>query len=187
MVITDETIVNRFFDRNEQALSDVQEKYEAYLKTVAKNILGSDLDAEECVNDTYMKAWDSIPPNRPENLKAYLSKITRNLSFNLYQKAHAGKRGGGETALVLDELEGCVPGNYDPEEEITKQELASEINAFLSGLPKENRMLFVSRYYYADSVSEIAKRFRLSENTVSVRLNRLRARLKKHLTERGYV
>ena len=186
MAINDETIVRMFFERNEQALTEVLEKYGSYVRSIARNILGNHEDIEECVNDTWLQAWKSIPPNHPADLKAYLGKITRNLSFNRYQKEHALKRGGGEIDAVLDELEECIPGGSEPEEEILKQELAMEINAFLTKLPKEKRNLFVSRYYFADSIPAIANRFGISENAVSVRLNRLRKQLKAHLKERGF-
>lgn len=186
MAVNDETIVRMFFERNEQALTEVLGKYGAYVRSIARNILANDEDAEECVNDTWMQAWKSIPPNRPADLKAYLGKIARNLSFNRFQKEHAKKRGGSETVHVLEELEECIGGGSTPEEEILKQELSKEINLFLSRLPKEKRMLFVARYFYADSISEIAKRFGISENVVSVRLNRIRKALKTHLSERGF-
>ncbi len=186
MAFNDETIVRLFFDRNEQALTEVLAKYGAYLRSIARNILGDEGAAEECANDALLQAWKSIPPNRPADLKAYLGKIARNLSFNRYQKEHAKKRGGGETESVLEELEECIPGGRNPEEEVIQKELAAEINAFLSKLPKDRRILFVSRYFYSDSVSSIAARFGISENAVSVRLNRLRKQLKSHLQERGF-
>lgn len=187
MAMSDEELVRRLWARDEEALSAVQQQYGSYCRSIALRILGNEADAEECVNDALLKTWSSVPPNRPDSLKAYVGRITRNLAFNLYQKQRAGKRGGGSFDAVLDELAECIPGGSEPEEEILKQELSAEINVFLAGLSKENRMLFVSRYWYADSIPEIAKRFRFSENTVSVRLSRLRAKLKKHLTEGGYI
>ena len=186
MAMTDEEIVRMFLLRNEQALSETQQKYGNYCHSIAKNILDNDADAEECVNDALYRVWDSIPPNQPENFKAYLAKITRNLSFNLYKKAHAQKRGRTNMEAVLDELAECIPGGSEPEKEWAKQELSAEISRFLSGLSKENRLIFVARYYYGEPVQRIAKRFSLSENTVSVRLNRLRKTLQAYLKERGY-
>ena len=186
MAMTDEEIVRMFLKRNEQALSETMEKYGHYCSSIARNILGNEADAEECVNDALYRVWDSIPPNQPENFKAYIAKITRNLSFNLYQKTHAKKRGGANLDTVLDELAECIPGGNEPEKEFEKQELSAEISRFLSGLSKEKRLMFVARYFYGEPVSEIAKRFAVSENNVSVRLNRLRKALKTHLQKGGF-
>ena len=186
MAMSDEEIVRLFLKRNEQALSEAERKYGPYCRSIALRILGNEEDAEECLNDALLKTWESIPPNAPDNLKAYIGRITRNLSFNLYQKERAEKRGGTQVAAVLDELEECIPGGSEPETEILKKELTSEINGFLALLTKEKRMMFVARYWYADSIPEIAKRFGISENAVSVRLNRLRKNLQAYLKERGF-
>lgn len=186
MAMTDEEIVRMFLLRDESALSETMNRYGSYCRAIAKNILENDADAEECLNDALYQVWTSVPPNEPADLKAYLAKITRNLSFNLYRKLHAKKRGGSSFDAVLDELSECIPGGSEPEKEWEMQELTTEINAFLSGLPKENRMIFVARYFHGDAVATIAKRFSLSENTVSVRLNRLRKALQTYLRKRGY-
>lgn len=186
MAISDEDIIRLMFERDEQALTEAQGKFNRYLKVISKNITGSEEDAEECVNDAFLKTWESIPPNRPSDLKAYLGKITRNLSLNRYLENHAEKRGGQAFSSVFEELEEFIPDRNDVEEDYLRQELTSEINAFLGTLPLEKRQLFVRRYYFADSIPEIARRFGISENAASVRLNRLREKLKKHLTERGY-
>ena len=143
-------------------------------------------DAEECVNDTWLHAWNAIPPHKPSVLSVFFGKITRNLAFDLYKSLHREKRGGHTIDLVLDELAECVSGNDDPERNWQKEALKEEIDHFLSDLPKEKRYMFVLRYWYADSIPAIAERFQTSENNVSVTLNRIRKKLRTYLTERGY-
>lgn len=179
-------IVDLFWERNTAAIRETAAKYDGYCKMIARNILGNDEDAEECVNDAYLRVWNSIPPNRPAVFSAYLGKITRGLAFDRYRRAHAEKRGGGEIPLVLEELEACLSSPNSVEREYDKKELICEINAFLNTLPQVQCRIFLCRYWYALPVSEIAVRFNMSENRVSVTLHRLRAKLKKHLTERGF-
>jgi len=182
----DSRIVQLYWERDQTAISVTTEKYGHYCQAIARNILGNEEDAEECVNDTYLRAWNSMPPNQPVILSAYLGKITRNLSLNRFKRRAAGKRGGGETEAVLEELEDCVSGEDDTEQEIFKRELLREIDEFLERQPKDKRGLFVRRYWYMDTIPELAERFRMSENNVSVSLNRIRRNLKSYLTERGY-
>ena len=182
----DSRIIELYWSRDEGAIAATSEKYGAYCRSVAMNILRSAEDAEECVSDTWLGAWNSIPPKRPSVLRTFLGRITRNLSFNKYKRDRAEKRGGGEISAVLDELAECVSGSESPEQELARSELAAEINGFLGALPLKKRSIFVSRYWYAESVSDIAKRCGMSETNVSVTLNRLRAQLREHLTERGY-
>lgn len=182
----DAEIVQLYWDRDQSAIVETAAKYGKYCTCIAKNILGNDEDAEECVNDTYMNAWDSIPPHRPNNLSTFLGKITRNLSFNRYKYNKADKRGGSEISSVLDELGECVHGNCDVEKEIEYKELVKAIETFLDTLPAGKRRIFVCRYWYTESISEIAKQFNMRENTVSMTLNRIRAKLRKYLAERGY-
>jgi len=182
----DREIVGLFLERNSEAIKETATKYGSYCRSIAKNILGSDEDAEECVNDTYLKAWNTIPPHCPEKLSTYLGKLTRNLSFDKFRHRNAHKRGGGEIALVLEELGECVSGTDSVEAEFEKKELAYAVNSFLDTLSKEKCNIFICRYWYVLPVSEIAKRFGKSENNVSVILNRIRSELKKYLSERGY-
>lgn len=182
----DSKIVQLYWDRNEQAIPATSEKYGSYCASIAKNILGSEDDAEECVNDTYWNAWNSMPPHRPGMLSTFLGKITRNLSLNRYRHNTAGKRGGGETVLVLDELTEIVSDTDSVEQEIDRRELVSAIDAFLGTLSAEKRGVFVRRYWYFDSVSEIASRSGMTENNVSVTLNRIRLKLRNYLLERGF-
>lgn len=182
----DNTIVQMYWDRNENAIEATSEKYGQYCLSIARNILDSYEDAAECVNDAFLCAWNSIPPNRPSLLSAYLGKIVRNLSLNLYKKNKAEKRGSGQISLVLDELAELITDSDNPEDEINCRLLSETINAFLKELPAEKRKIFVCRYWYADSVKDIAEKFEMTENNVSVTLNRLRAGLHKYLTESGF-
>ena len=179
-------IVQLYWDRDQNAITETATKYGKYCTSIAKNILGSEEDAEECVNDTYMNAWNSMPPHRPTMLSTFLGKITRNLSFNRYKHNHADKRGGGVTPDVLDELSECVSGRDNVEQEIEYKELVKAIDAFLGTISPEKRSIFVCRYWYSDSISEIAKQFHMRENTVSMTLNRIRSKLRKYIIERGY-
>lgn len=182
----DNEIIRLYWDRNEQAVKETSEKYGRYCKTIARNILLSEEDADECLDDTYLKAWNSMPPQRPAHLAAFLGRITRNLSFNRYKRQRAGKRGGGELPLILDELADCVSDVDDVEEMIHRQELIKAVDSFVGGLSERRRRLFVRRYWYADSVAEIAKDAGMLEGTVSKALERTRKQLRAYLTERGF-
>lgn len=182
----DHAIIRLFWDRDEAAIAETAAKYGSYCHTIAGNILGNGEDAEECVNDTYLRAWQSIPPHSPQVLRTYLGMITRNISFNRYNKLHTKKRGGGQIEAVLEELAEFVSGGSEPEQELDRKELVRAIDEFLAGLPKEKRVMFVCRYWYSDSVADIARRCSVSENNVSVTLNRLRKKLGSYLTERGF-
>lgn len=182
----DSQIVQLYWDRSASAIPATAKKYGSYCTAIARNILGSAEDAEECVNDTYLQAWNAMPPHRPLRLSAFLGRITRNLSFNRYKRLHAGKRGGGELAVVLDELAECVSGAGDVERELDRQELAKAIDGFLNTLSPEKRSIFVCRYWYSDSIADIARRHGMKEGAVSMALNRMRQKLREHLLERGF-
>ena len=182
----DVKIIDLYWERNQQAIPVTAEKYGGYCTSIARNILESEEDAEECVNDTWLGAWNSMPPHRPNMLSAFLGKITRNLSFNRRRQDSARKRGGGELPLVLDELGECVSGKASVEGEYDRKELLSAINGFLEELSPEKRAMFVCRYWYADRVGDIAARLGMSENHVSVTLTRLRRKLHEHLTKEGF-
>ena len=182
----DAKIVELYWERNQRAISETASKYGKYCTSIAKNILGNIEDAEECVNDTYMKTWSALPPHRPQMLSTFLGKITRNLSFNQYKMKHADKRGGSEIPLILDELSECVSGVDDTEKEIEYKALINEINDFLGVLSTEKRKIFIYRYWYSYSVANIAKICGIKENTVSMILSRTRSKLREYLTERGY-
>ena len=182
----DEKIVQLYWDRSELAITATADKYGSYCVSIAKNILGNKEDAEECVNDAYLNAWNSMPPHRPSILSTFLGKITRNLSFNKYKSNTANKRGGGETALVLDEIAELVSGPDNVEREIHHKELLKAIDTFLDRLPSDKRSIFVRRYWYFDSISDISSRFGMTENNVSVTLNRLRLKLHNDLLKGGF-
>lgn len=180
-------IIQLFFDRDEAALTAVSEKYTAYCSKIAMNILGSKEDCEECVNDAFFKAWELIPPNRPEQLAAFLGKLTRNLAINRFKSRMTEKRGGGQADAVLDELSEVIPSNSSAGTELEHKELVMEINRFLRGLSAQKRNIFICRCWYCDSVKEIAARNGLSETNVSVMLNRVRKKLKQHLKKKGMI
>ncbi len=182
----DEQIIALYWNRDERAISATDETYGGYCRTIAKNILGSAEDAEECVNDTYHHTWNAIPPHKPKLLSAFLGKITRNLSLNQYKKRMADKRGGGELPLVLEELSDCIAHSESVESTVEKTELARAIDDFLEKQPREKRHMFVCRYFYTDSISSIAKRFSKKESAVAMTLARMRETLSEHLRERGY-
>ena len=179
----DETIVALYWARDEAAIPATAEKYGAYCAAIAGNILESPQDAEECVSDTYLHAWNAMPPSRPQVLKAFLGKITRNLSLNRVRHHHALKRGG---AAAVEELGEIVTSSDPVGEAIQRRELLRAIDAFLEGLPKRQRQLFVGRYWYFDSVTDLAARFQMTENHVSVTLRRIRERLRRYLSGRGF-
>ena len=182
----DANIVQLYWDRNEQAITESSSKSGASCQSIARNILEDRSDAEECVNDTWLRAWDAMPPHRPSMLSVFLGKITRNLSFDRYRMLHRDKRGGHSIDLVLDELAEIVSGTDDPERSWEAKELHREIDRFLATLEPDKRHMFVRRYWYADSIPDIARRFQTRKNNVSVTLMRIRKSLREHLTERGY-
>lgn len=182
----DNIILELYWHRDEAAIPATAEKYGRYCNTVAINILSSAEDAEECVNDTWLHAWNAMPPHKPSLLSAFLGKLTRNLAFNRYKQTHAQKRGGGETALVLEELEECISGGDTVEQEIDRKELVKELNAFLAGLSPETRRCFVRRYWYCDSVRHIAAEKGRTQASVTMLLSRTRQQLKDHLIQKGY-
>ena len=184
--LEDSEIVRLYWDRNEKAINAASEKYGGYCTSIAVNILGSIEDAEECVNDTYLNAWNTIPPQKPSMLSAFLGKIVRNLSFNRYNRIHSQKRGGHEMPLILDELSEIVSGKESVEDELTRKELVNEINRFIISLSDEKQYIFLRRYWYSDSIGAIAEKCGKTANAVSVELNRIRSTLRGHLTERGY-
>ena len=181
----DSRIIDLFFDRNEKALEYTAEKYDSYCYTVAHAILDNDEDAKECVNDTLLAAWESIPPNRPAKLSSYLGRITKNLSVSKLRNINAKKRGADMIRVCLDELSEVVPSADDPVKLLENEELTTAIESGLKTLSKTNRRIFISRYYYLESIGEIAARFGMNQNQVKLRLLRSREKLKKHLRKEG--
>ena len=182
----DEEIVRLYWERDEQALAETAKKYGGYCRQIAVNILGNGEDAEECVNDAYLNAWNGIPPHRPRVLSTFLGKLVRNLSLNRYRALHAEKRGGKEIVLVLDELGEIVSGGESAEENVMRAELLRAVNDFLHTLSAKKRYLFVRRYWYSDSVASLATKSGETETAVSVCLSRIRKDLRAYLAERGF-
>ena len=183
----DELIVKLYWDRSEHAISETSRKYGAYCHSIAYSILQSREDAEESVNDTYMDAWNAMPPHRPSILATFLGKITRRISIDRWRSLNRIKRGGGEVTLALEELEQCIAGSQSPEREIEKKELAQAINRFLDKLPILERRVFLSRYWYMESIQQIAARFRFSQSKVTSMLFRTRNKLRRLLEKEGYI
>ena len=178
----DSTIIELYFQRNEQAISQSSLKYGSYCRTIAHNILHSSEDAEECVNDTWSKAWNSIPPSRPNRLSVFLGRITRTLAIDHYRKTNAQKRGGSQIALCLDELSECISDNANITDDYI---LKDAINRFLQSLRPENARLFMLRYWYMQPIMDIARSLGLSEGAVKMKLKRTRAALKAFLETEG--
>lgn len=181
----DKGIIALLFRRDEAAISQMQTKYGGYCYQVAFNILSNAEDSEECVADTWMNAWNAIPPQRPNHLRLFLAKVTRNLAFNRYRAGRAQKRGGGTIEVVLSELEQCIPAGGDAADEVELRELQRRITRFVEELPERERNIFLRRYFYTESVQGIAKRYHLTPNNVSVILNRTRTGLKTQLSQEG--
>ena len=182
----DRQIIELYWQGNPDAIKETDNKYGAYCFTIANNILHNAEDSEECVNDTWLNAWNAMPPQKPTKLQMFLAKITRNLSFNLYNARSAKKRGGGEIVLVLDELSECLASESDVESEYESKELGQCIRRFVQELPERDGNVFVRRYFFTESVAQIAKRYDLTDNNVMVILSRTRKKLKNHLIKEGF-
>lgn len=181
----DARIIALYNERNETAITESNQKYGNFCYVIAFNILNDNSDSEECVNDTWYRAWNTIPPEQPVSLKGFFGKITRNLALDKYKYDHRKKRSCGETDQALDELK--AGGSYCPvENEILLKELGEQISLFLNKISERDRNIFISRYYFVYPVSEISERFGLNEKYVSNILSRTRKRLLKFLAERGY-
>ena len=179
-------IIALFFERSEQAIEETDKKYGGYCYSIAYNILSNREDSEESVSDTYLSAWNTIPPRRPNFLSAFLAKMTRHISIDRWRKRSAKKRGGGEIILALEELEDCVDSS-SAETEYEKKELSRVLNQFLSSLPETERNVFLCRYWYLDSIQTISEVSGFSQSKVTSMLHRLRGKLRKKLSEEGYV
>ncbi len=182
----DALIIDLYFRRSEQAIAETATKYGAYCRTIAFNVLHSDWDAEESVNDTYLAAWEAMPPTRPNILSLFLGKITRRLSIDRYRRTHAEKRGGHEAALPLDELAECVGEEQSVERELELRELSQTVRTFVAKLPKKERDVFLCRYFYFADIDEIAGKFHMPAGTVKSLLSRTRKKLRGQLIKEGY-
>lgn len=185
--MNDEKIIELYYNRNELAIAATAERYGAYCHAVAYNILHNEEDSQESVNDTYMSAWNSIPPHKPTILKTFLGKIARRFAIDKWRKKNAEKRGGGTIEEVLDELSECVSQNGNPIEETEKILLDKTVNSFIRGLGDSEQRVFLCRYWYAESVKDIARRFGFSESKVKVMLMRTRNKLKERLEAEGLI
>ncbi|MBR3057553.1 MAG: sigma-70 family RNA polymerase sigma factor [Clostridiales bacterium] len=182
----DEGIIRLYWDRKETAIEETSKKYGKYCFKIAYNILYDNEDSEECVNDTYSRVWNSIPPQKPLVFSSFIGRIVRNLALDRYKRKTAEKRGGKNIEAVFNEMVEITSDSPDPEDELSRRELAKAINDFLSDLPAEKRVMLVLRYWYADSIKTIASRLGMSENNVSVSIRRLRMKLRDYLRAKGY-
>ena len=181
----DNAIVDLYWARSETAISETSTKYGAYCYTIAYNILSNREDSEESVNDTYLAAWNTMPPRRPSVLAAFLGKMTRYISLDHWKKRSRLKRGGGEVELCLDELEACVSGSESVEDTLIRKEALASVNRFLDSLPELERKVFLCRYWYLDPVADIAERFGFSQSKVASMLHRTRGKLGKAFAKEG--
>lgn len=182
-MIDDEKIIEMFFGRSEQGLQELDTKYGKVCHKLSYNIVNSKQDAEECVNDAYLGAWNTIPPATPSPLLTYICKIVRNISLKIYYKREAAKRNSTYT-IAMEEIEACIADPNTVEAEIEARELAHIIESFLDTLTAENRVIFMRRYWFSDSCKDIAEFVGLSEKNISVRLTRIRQKMKSYLAER---
>lgn len=185
--MTDDEIIESYWRREERAIRESDAKYGRYLFSIADHILYSREDSEECVNDTWLRAWRAIPPARPAKLKLYFAKITRNLALSRYAARNAGKRGGGEVALILDELSEVLREPDEVESEYMAKELAKAVNLFVHTLSERECNIFVRRYFYSEEIPEIAERYGISARNVTVTLSRTRGKLRQYLEKEGLV
>lgn len=181
----DREIIELFWQRDQRAVAEASDKYGGYCRTIAGRILPSPEDAEECVNDALYRAWEAIPPQRPGSLSAFLGRLTRNLSLDRWRRDTARKRGGGQAALALSELDECVPAPSGVEEELDVRLLADCVERFVRTLPDTQRRVFLRRYWYLCSVKEVAAQSGMSVSRTASMLFRLRKSLKQYLEKEG--
>lgn len=181
----DKQIVDLFWNRSEEAIKETSKKYGRYCQYIAYRILNNKEDAEECVNDTYLRTWNSIPPQRPTMLATYLGKITRNLALNKWEYYDAKKRGSGQAAVILEELQECIPAIDNTANIVEEMYLTETFNKFLAALPAEKRKIFMRRYWYMSSIKEIARDFCMSESKIKMSLLRIRKEFREFLEKEG--
>ena len=182
----DNAMIELYFARDQRAVDATSREYGEYCLSIAQRILGDRGAAEECVNDAWLKCWQSIPPQRPRSLKHFAGRIVRNLALSALRAQQAQKRGGGQVRLALDELSEVVSGGDTPEGVLDRQALRGALDGFLANLPQRDRNLFLRRYWDLDSADALAKRFRMSRTHVTTTLHRLRQRLRVHLQQEGF-
>lgn len=182
----DQQIIALYWQRCTDAITQSKEKYGAYCFTIAEHILQNQQDSEECVSDTWLHAWNAMPPNRPHALRMFFAKLTRSISFDLWRRRSAQKRGGGQLTLALEELSQCIASESDVEDTLIAQELEQSIRSFLHTLPEREGDVFLRRYFFTESIEEIAAFYGMTRNHVSVLLSRTRKRLRQHLAKEGF-
>lgn len=182
----DKKIIDLYFQRDEQAIAETAGKYGKYCSHIAMTVLGDPSDAEECVSDMYLRAWNAIPPQRPKQLKLFLGRIVRNLAVDRLRADSAQKRGGGETELALDELSQCIGAGGDPADALELKLLKEKVGSFLHTLPRRERDLFVCRYFYMEKYADMAKRFHIREANARLILSRVRNKLREYLTKEDF-
>lgn len=180
----DQRIIELLFERSESGIADLSQKYEKLCYSVARNVLDNEQDIEECVNDTYVSVWNSIPPQRPNNLRAYICRITRCISINRW-KHNASQKRGGNMDLLLSELDECIPAKEDVSETIEARHTLKIIEHWLDTLDEQTQVLFVRRYVLMDSIAQLAEAFSMSESNVSTKLYRTRKKLSNYLRKEG--
>ena len=182
----DERILELFFARNPEAIRETAEKYGAFCHGIAFRVLGSHPDADECVNDTWLQTWSAVPPQRPRCLQAFLGRIVRNVSLDRLARLHAQKRGGGRVEVLLSELEDCLPAELaTPEQRLAEREVGAAVSRWLARQPQRNRVAFIRRYWYADSMAETARRIGCSEIAAKSLLRRMRDGMLRYLVGVG--
>lgn len=184
--MNDREIIRLFAERDEKAIEEISQKYGRYCHSIAKNILQNDEDAEECVNDAYLKLWENVREKKPTNLKLFLAKIVRNIALNKYEEKKREKRGGGEVTLALDEISEIVSGTAQTEAEAYYSELVRAVNSFLRTASERDCGIFINRYFDFYSTAEIASFYGIKESNVLKILSRMREKLKKYLEKEGY-
>lgn len=183
----DKQIIELYCRRDEQAIRESMETYGDYCRSIAVGILSDPADAEEAVSDTWLAAWDSIPPAYPQSLRLYLGRLTRNRSIDLWRRNRAQSRGGDRIPQVLEELSECVGPAADPEEQLSAKELSRTVTAFLKSESAMRRSVFLCRYFYFEDLPDIARRYQLRESNVRMMLSRTRQKLRKYLIQEGYI
>lgn len=185
--MNDERIIDLFLKRDEQAIRECMDTYGAYCRAVVAGILSDPGDIEEAVADTYLAAWNTIPPQKPKHLRLFLGKITRNRAVSLLRRDNADRRGGNQVTVALEELSQCVSPTGSPEQDVDARQLAAAINGFLQKQPLQQRQVFLRRYFYLEEIPAIAYRYGIKETNVRMILSRTRQKLRKHLIKEGYL
>ncbi len=181
----DTEIISLYWTRDEHAIDATAQKYGSYCGSIAGNILNNREDTQECLNETYLAAWNSIPPHRPSVLSTFLGKITRRLAIDIWRKRYAAKRGGGQMELALEELQECIADTQDVAQEAERRQLQKAVRIFIAALPDTEQRVFLCRYWYMDSIEAIAVQFGFSQSKVKSMLHRTRGRLRTHLQKEG--